>query len=118
MTRVLATCGVVAVIVIAFRLAAAASPCVEKGPPTTKRNGPPHGMEEPINTPDPCQKTNQQAETRSGETVEWDPVGCWDCPQPGEPAAFFLMGLFLAAPICLWVIRRSTRKVESQGVKS
>jgi biopolymer transport protein ExbD len=61
----------------------------------------------------PSGKTNSKGTESQTEGGSWDPVVCWDCPTPGEDAAFFVVGLVLCAPVFLLILRVRTRKRES-----
>jgi len=63
---------------------------------------------------EPCETPSKDAESQPAGTVSWDPVVCWDCPTPGEPVAFFVVGLALSVPIFLLIRRVKTRKRESK----
>src|SRR5882724_6965616 len=63
---------------------------------------------------EPCKTPSKDAESQPAGTVSWDPVVCWDCPTPGEPVAFFVVGLALSVPIFLLIRRVKTRKRESR----
>ena len=108
----------VLVTVLACVCSLAASPCATQG--ATSKPDAKHRSEQvrtesarkpPADTSKPCDETNNQlTESREAQTGEWDPVSCWDCTRPGEPVGFFLVGLLLAAPIFLWVIRARARR--------
>lgn len=66
---------------------------------------------------EPGPGADRKAESQTGVEVGWDPVSCWDCSTPGEPVAFFVVGLFFAAVISFCVIRARTHQEESARPK-
>jgi hypothetical protein len=123
MKSIPAAVGVV-VTILACVCSVAASSCAAQGTPAKPDAKRPNAQERTEtarkpsgDTSKPCDETNKQTESQAAQTVEWDPVRCWDCPRPGEPAVFFLVGLLLAAPIFLWAMRARTRKRESAPPK-
>lgn len=67
---------------------------------------------------DPCGSSSASSDSSSGSgTVGWDPVTGWDGPNYREIVEFFVLGLFVCAPIFLFVQRLRTRKSESEAAK-
>jgi hypothetical protein len=122
MKRIPTTVATVITFVLACVFSAVASPCAVQGTATTKPNArrpsAKEGTRTGKKTSESCDETNSnQGESQAGETVVWDPISCWDCSTPGEPATFFLVGLVFAAPTFLLVMRLRTRKRESAPPK-
>jgi hypothetical protein len=59
----------------------------------------------------PSDESNPKVGLTMEQTVEWQPIECWDCNND-DPASVFLVGLFVAAPIFVWRVRARTRKRE------
>jgi hypothetical protein len=72
----------------------------------------------PQQTENPCEHNGTQSKSdASAEAVGWDPVTVWDGPNSGEVVGFFVLGLFVSAPIFVLVRRLRSRNNESEAAK-
>lgn len=55
--------------------------------------------------------------SRSSDTVDWDPESCWDCSSQDELVGMFFSGLLCSIPILTFLIIRKTRAKNSLRTK-
>jgi TonB family protein len=85
-------------------------PKINREPKQQKRSG----VQQESN--DPCGSNSVSSSTPPGsESVGWDPVTDWDGPNSREIVGFFVLGLFVCAPVFVLVQRLRTRKSESEA---